>query len=131
MHNLSYWFISALTILFIFILVIGLGAWTVESGADHVKVFSLGLSTLGLLIIALSLHRPQLLFGAVVRKQDTPENKFYDIDGAIILGLSFFIGGLLYSHYSHVGVIIGPFGVGVVIIRLRMAYLNYKYKHKP
>jgi hypothetical protein len=129
MHNLSYWLISVLTILFILILVIGLGAWIMEAGIDHVKVFSLGLSTVGLLIIALSLHRPRLLFGAVVRRQDTPENKFYDIDGAIILGLSFFIGGLLYSHYSHVGVIIGSFGAGVAIIRLRIAYLNYKYKH--
>src|SRR5436190_21747466 len=129
MHKISYWLISLLTIIYLFLLIFGLCAWVVESGVNQVKVVSMGLSALGICIIALSLHWPRLLFGTVIQNGAASKNYAGDKISSLILGMSFLSGGLLYAYFLGVGAIVVSFVVGVALIRLRGVYLNSKHKH--
>lgn len=127
MRTFLYWFMSVFMIIFLLVSIFGLAGWAVDSGVNQVKLFSIGLFAIGLVIVVLSLHHPQRLFRDIVRRPVTTQGSGYGDVGGIIVGLSLLVGSILYAYFATAGVIVGSFAFGAIVLRLRMAYLKYKY----
>ena len=130
-NKITYWLISAFIVILIFIVFFGiLPSFLMQSKNNLTTVISLMLGAIGTLMILFSLYSPARVSGTLIRKPGSINLNIRDHFGPLIFGFSFLLGGILYARMYDVKIILISFGVGIIILRARLAYLRFKYKRK-
>lgn len=127
-NKITYWFISAFVIIFIFIVFFGiLPPLLMESKNNLTTVISLTLGASGTFMILFSLYAPRRVSNILIRKPGSLNLNIRDHFGSLVFGFSSLLGGILYARMYDVKIILISFGIGIIIVQARLAYLRYKY----
>lgn len=130
-NKIKYWLISIFIVILIFIVFLGiLPHFLMASINNLTTVVSLTLGVMGTLMILFSLYSPGKISGIFMRKPGSLNLNIREHFTSLVFGFSFLLGGILYARMHDVKIILISFGVGIIILRTRLAYVRYKYKRK-
>lgn len=131
LEKLICFLISIVIVLLIFVGIVGIFIpLLIESKIEHIKILSLIFSLIGGLIILLSRRWPIIRFISFMRKPVKCETKYFDVAGSLVVGLSFLIGGSLYSHLGTPTALFVSLVAGAAILRILIMFLNHKNKNQ-
>ncbi|MBN2419640.1 MAG: hypothetical protein JXL81_09670 [Deltaproteobacteria bacterium] len=123
--------ISIIIVLIIFVGIVGIVfPLMLEARVEHVKIISLITTLIGALIVLLARRWPLVRFISFIKKNKGFDTKVYDFIGSLIAGLSFLAAGVLYMRTKNPNMMIIPFIIGALLVRLMILHINHKIKEQ-
>jgi hypothetical protein len=117
--KIIYWTICTFLILGIFFLFFGVVPLFFLKGGtrDHVKMLASLFAVLGLIMLAIAVHRPGLAWKTFfIKSEKALDASFENQKWLGGLGVCFTVGGLLYAYTGNISAVIGLFFIFTVVM---------------